>query len=103
MENSVNDAIIWKINSQLNQVIIIPRHFEYVLTNRTVLLHLAVIELVGDFISQLEHLLDILTSTPGTSHMVHDVQNIFEALILSRKAWCTKLSSSHHIELAKRS
>ena len=28
MKNSVNDTIIQKINSQLNQVIVIPRHFE---------------------------------------------------------------------------
>ena len=51
MKNSVNDTIIRKINSQLNQVIIIPRHFEYVFTDIIVLLHLAAIELVGDFIS----------------------------------------------------
>ena len=28
MKNSVNETIIRKINSQLNQVIVIPRHFE---------------------------------------------------------------------------
>ena len=79
MKNFVNDTINEKINSQPSQVIIIPTHFEYVFTDRTVLLHLAAIELVGDFIS-----LTILTSTPGTSHMVHDVQNVFEVPILSR-------------------
>ena len=53
-------------------------------------------------ISQSGHLLEIFTSTLGTSHMLHDVQNVVEVPVLSRKAWCTKLSSSHHIELAKR-
>ena len=62
----------------------VPRHSEYVFTDRTVLLHLAAIELVGDLhISQLGYLLEILTSTPGTSHMLHDVQNVFEVPILS--------------------
>ena len=51
MKNSINNTINWKINSQLSQVVMIPRHFEYVFTDRTVLLHLAAIELVGDFIS----------------------------------------------------
>ena len=37
----------------------------------------------------------------GTSHMLHGVQNIFEVPVLSRKAWCTKLSSSHDTELTK--
>ena len=50
MENSVNNTIISKINCQPSQVIMIPRHFEYVFTDRIVLL-LASIELVGDFIS----------------------------------------------------
>ena len=40
MKNSVNDTIIRKINSQLNQVIVIPRHSEYMFTDRTILLHL---------------------------------------------------------------
>ena len=63
----------------------VPRHFEYVFTDRTVLLHLTTIELVGDFISlNSGNLLEILTSIPGTSHMVHDVQNVFEVPILSR-------------------
>ena len=76
----------------------ISRHFEYVFTDRTVLLHLAAIELVGDFISLNSGIcLKILTSTPETSHMVHDVQNVFEVPILSRKAWHTELSSSHQI------
>ena len=48
-------------------------------------------------ISQSGHLLEILTSTPGTSHILHDVQNIIEVPILSRKAWHTELSSSHQI------
>ena len=71
--------------NHLNQVIIIPRHFEYMLTDRTILLHLAAVELIGDFISLNPGIcLKILTSTPGTSHMVHDVQNVFEVPILSR-------------------
>ena len=87
MKNSVNDTINWKINSQMSQVIIIPRHFEYVFTDRTVLLHLVAIELVGDFISLNPGIcFEILTSTLGTSHMLHDVQNVFEVLVLSRKA-----------------
>ena len=51
MKNFVSDTINWKINSQLSQVVMVPRHSEYVFTDRTVLLHLAAIELVGDFIS----------------------------------------------------
>src|SRR3990170_8363404 len=51
MKNSVNNTLNWKINSQLSQVVMIPRHFEYVFTDRIVLLHLTAIELVGDFIS----------------------------------------------------
>ena len=51
MKSSVNGTIIRKINSQLSQVVMVPRHSEYVFTDRTVLLHLAAIELVGDFIS----------------------------------------------------
>ena len=35
--------------------------------------------------------------------MLCGVQNIFEVLVLSHKAWRTKLLSSHHIELSKRS
>ena len=46
---------------------------------------------------------EIPISTLGTSHMLHGVQHIFEVPVLSRKAWRTKLSSSHHIELAKHS
>ena len=46
LKNSVNNTLNWKINSQLSQVVMIPRHFEYVFTDRTVLLHLAAIELV---------------------------------------------------------
>ena len=48
--SSVNDTIIRKINSQLIQVVVVPRHSEYMFTDRTVLLHLAAIELIGDFI-----------------------------------------------------
>ena len=82
----------------------IPRHFEYMLTDRTILLHLAAIELIGDFISLNPGiLLEILTSTPGTSHMLHDVQNVIEVPILSRKAWHTELSSSHQLCSARRS
>ena len=51
MKKSVNNTIIRKINSQLSQVVMVPKHSEYVFTDRTVLLHLAAIELVGDFIS----------------------------------------------------
>ena len=66
-------------------MIVIPRHFEYMLTDRTILLHFAAIKLVRDFISLNSGiLLEILTSTPRTSLMVHDVQNIFEVPILSR-------------------
>ena len=90
MKNFVNNTIIWKINSELSQVIVIPRHFEYVFTDRTLLLHLAAIELVGDFIS-LNHgiLLEISTSALGTSHMLRGVQNVFKVPVLSRKAWHT--------------
>ena len=99
MKNSVNDTINWKINSHLSQVIVVPRHSEYMLTDRTILLHLAAVELIywRLHISQSGHLLEILTSTPGTSHMLHDVQNIIEVPVLSRKAWHTKLSSGHQL------
>ena len=43
------------------------------------------------------HAIIVLTSTPGTSHMLHDVQNIVEVPVLSRKAWHTELSSSHQL------
>jgi hypothetical protein len=36
----------WKSNSHLIQVIVVPRHSEYMLTNGAVLLHLAAIKLV---------------------------------------------------------
>ena len=51
MKNSVNDTIIRKVNSELSQVVMIPRHFEYMLADRTVFLHLTTVELVGAFIS----------------------------------------------------
>ena len=54
-------------------------------------------------ISQFGHLLEILTSTLQTSHMLHDVQNIFEVPILSRRAWHTELSSSHQHASARHS
>ena len=96
MNNSVNDTIIRKNNSQLSQVVVVPRHSEYMFTNRTILLHIAAVELIGDFISlKSGHWLEISTSTPGTSHMLHDVQNVVEVLVLSRKAWHIELSSSH--------
>ena len=34
MENSVNDTIIRKINSQLSQVVVVPRHSEYMFIDR---------------------------------------------------------------------
>ena len=46
MKNSVNNTINWKFNSQLSLIVMIPRHFEYVFTDRTVLLHLAAIECI---------------------------------------------------------
>ena len=45
------------------------------------------------------HSFEILTSILGTSHMLHDVQNIVEVLVLRRKAWHTELSSSHQFAL----
>ena len=51
MKNSINDTIIRKINSRLSQVVVVPRHSEYVFTDRTVLVHFIAKELVGDFIS----------------------------------------------------
>ena len=82
----------------------LSRHSESVFNDRTVPLHIVAIELVGDFISlNSGNLLGILTSTPGTSQMLHDVQNVFEVPILSRKAWHTKLSSSHQLCSARRS
>ena len=103
MKNSVNDTIIRKINSQLSQVVMVPRDFEYVFTDRTILLHL-----VGKVPSEVSyirhgHEYEIPISTLGTSHMLHDVQNIFEVPILSRKAWHTELSSSHQLCSARRS
>ena len=51
LENSVNHYFIWKINSHLIQAIVVPRQSEHMLTSWAILLHLLVIELVGDFIS----------------------------------------------------
>ena len=51
LKDSVNDRVIREINSQPSQVFMVPTHFEYVFTDRTILVHLAAIELVGDFIS----------------------------------------------------
>ena len=53
--------------------------------------------------SQHEHESEIPISALGTSHMPRGIQNNFEVTVLSSKAWHTKLSTSHHIELAKRS
>ena len=47
--------------------------------------------------------LEIPISALGTSHMLRGVQNVFDVPVLSRKVWRTKLSSSHHTELVKRS
>src|SRR6266511_3067435 len=33
--------------------------------------------------------------------MLRGIQNVFEVPVLSRKAWCTKLSSSHHTKLCQ--
>jgi hypothetical protein len=85
-------------------VIVVLRHFEYILTNGVVLLHLAAIELVEGVIP-----LDLGVSLKnkllalGTSHMLHGAQNIFGAPVLSRKAWRTELSSSHIFLSARRS
>jgi hypothetical protein len=77
-------------------VIEVLRHSEYMLTNGAVLLHLAAIELVEGVIPfdpgvSLKNKLSAL----GTSHMLRGAQNVFGAPVLSRKAWCTELSSSH--------
>ena len=40
-----------EVDLQLGQAVVQPRHFEYVLTDRTIFLHLTTEELVGDFIS----------------------------------------------------
>ena len=96
LKNSVNDTIIQKINSQLSQVVMGTQTFWVCVhwQNYSPLfcscrtcwrLH----------ISHLGHLLEILTSMCGTSHMLHDIQNIFEVPILSSKAWHAELSSSH--------
>src|SRR4051812_21243670 len=50
LKDSVNDRVIREINSQLSQAVVQPRHFEYVLTDRTIFLHLTTGELVKDFI-----------------------------------------------------
>ena len=72
------------------------RHYEYMLINEAVLLHLAAIVLVEGVIPldpgvSLKNKL----STLETSHMLHGAQNVFGAPVLSRKAWRTELSSSH--------
>src|SRR5215216_7584428 len=72
------------------------------LTGRAILLHL-----VGKVLCQRSHTsrhgheFEIPISALGTSHMLCGVQNVFEVLVVSRKAWCTKLSSSHHTELCQ--
>ena len=102
LENSVNRYLIWKINSHLIQEIVVPRYSEHMLTSWAILLHLLGEVLVRGIIP-----LDTSMSLKyqfqlfGTSHMLRDVQNIFEVPVLSRKAWHTKLSSSHHTDLAK--
>ena len=86
------------------QGIVVLRHFEHMLTGRAILLHLVGKVLVRGFIPldtgmSLKYQFQLL----GTSHMLRGVQNVFAVPILSHKAWRTKLSSSHHTELAKRS
>src|SRR5215216_5013830 len=72
------------------------------LTGRAILLHL-----VGKVLCQRSHTSrhghesEIPISALETSQLLCGVQNVFEVPVLSRKAWCTKLSSSHHTELAK--
>ena len=36
---------------QLTQVVVVPRHSEYMFTARTILLHFAAVEVIEDFIS----------------------------------------------------
>src|SRR3954465_1944512 len=51
LEDSVNDHFIREIKFQLSQAVVQPRHFEYVFTDRTILLHLTAKGFVGDLIS----------------------------------------------------
>ena len=80
------------------------RHYEYMLTNEAVLLHLAALELIKGVIP-LDPGVSLKNkfSALGTSHMLHGAQNIFRAPVLSRKAWRTELSSSHLFLSARRS
>ncbi len=80
LENSVNHYFIWKINSHLIQVIVVLRQSEHMLTS---LSHSPPSCSCRSYwrlhISQSGHLLEILTSTPETSHMLHDVQNVLSS------------------------
>ena len=44
-------------------------------------------------ICQFRHLLEILTSTPEISLMLHDIQNVVEVPVLSHKACATSFST----------
>jgi hypothetical protein len=77
-------------------VIEVLKHYEYMLTNEAVLLHLAALKLVKGVIPlDPGVILKNNLSALGTSHMLHGAQNIFGAPVLRRKAWRTELSSSH--------
>ena len=85
-----------KINSHLIQTIEAPRHTEHMLTDWAILLRLAGKELCQrSHTSQHGHEPEIPISALGTSHMIDGIQNVFGDPVLSRKAWRTKLSSSH--------
>ena len=85
-------------------MIVVLRHSEHMLTGRDILLHLVGKVLVTGLIPLDSGMsLKYQFSVHGTSHMLRGVRNVFEVPVLSRKAWCTKLSSSHHTELVKHS
>ena len=78
LNDSVNDRLVREVNVQLGQAAVQPRHFEYVLTDRSVFLHLTTVELVGDFIS-----LD-----PGMSlENLFSSSNISYASCYSKRFW----------------
>jgi len=51
MIEELSDSLWRKGHPQFSQTGGVPRHSEYVITDRSVLLHLASIELIGDLIS----------------------------------------------------
>ena len=68
------------------QAITIAKHLEYMLTDRTILLHLAAVEIIGDLIP-LDKGMSTKYQFQLLEHLICSVacKNIFEVLVLTRK------------------